>query len=132
MLRALRSKEQTRFAVTWGTGIMYCRRLATLVMAALFGVAGVLFLGQGTASAAGSALSKSVQECLGCHSVKGLEKKLANGETLSLHVQGPAFADSVHNMIGCAVCHAEITLENHPPLKTKIASIRENSLALTK
>ena len=63
---------------------------------------------------------------------QGAREKLANGETLSLHVEGPAFAKSVHNMIGCAVCHANITLENHPPLKTKIASIRENSLALTK
>ena len=103
-----------------------------MVMAALFAVAGVLFAGQGTASAAGSALSKPTQQCLGCHSAKGLEKKLANGETLSLHVDGSAFAESVHNMIGCAVCHADVTLENHPPLKTKIASIRENSLELTK
>jgi nitrate/TMAO reductase-like tetraheme cytochrome c subunit len=84
------------------------------------------------ARAAGSALSKADQQCLGCHSAKGLEKKLANGETLSLHVQGPAFAESVHKMLGCAVCHADTTLENHPPLKTKIASIRENSLELTK
>ena len=85
-----------------------------------------------SAHAAGNALSKADQQCLGCHSAEGFEKKLANGETLSLYVQGPAFAKSVHNMIGCAVCHADITLENHPPLKTKIASIRENSLALNK
>ena len=107
------------------------RRLATWVMAALFGVAGALFLDQGSARAAGSALSRPDLQCLGCHSAKGLETKLANGETLSLHVQGSAFAESVHNMLGCAVCHPNTTLENHPPLKTKIASIRENSLALT-
>lgn len=112
--------------------MMHVGRLATLVTAALFGVAGALFFGQGAARAAGGALSKADQQCLACHSAKGLEKKLANGETLSLHVDGPAFAESVHNMIGCAVCHAGITLENHPPLKTEIASIRENSLALQK
>lgn len=85
-----------------------------------------------SARAADSALSTLDQKCLGCHSVKGLEKKLANGETLSLHVDGAAFAKSVHNLIGCAVCHRDVTLENHPPLKTKIAGIRENSLALAK
>ncbi|MBI4292674.1 MAG: hypothetical protein HY661_14455 [Betaproteobacteria bacterium] len=101
-------------------------------MAALFCLAAALFLGQGPAQAAGSALSKADEQCLGCHSVKGLEKKLASGETLSLHVDGTAFVQSVHNMIGCDVCHRDVTLENHPPLKKKIASIRENSLALQK
>jgi len=63
-------------------------RLALAVMA-------VLAVTSFTAGAAGSVLSRADQECLGCHSVKGLEKKLANGETLSLHVEGPAFAESV-------------------------------------
>src|ERR1035437_7734240 len=85
-----------------------------------------------TTRAADSVLSKADQECLGCHSAKGLEKKLANGETLSLHVEESTFAKSVHNVIGCIVCHRNIALENHPPLKTKIASIRENSVELTK
>lgn len=110
---------------------MHGRKLATWVMAALFGVAVALFLDQGTARAAAGALSKADQQCLACHSAKGLEIRLANGETLSLYVQGSAFAASVHNMLGCAVCHADTTFENHPPLKTKIASSRENSLALT-
>jgi hypothetical protein len=93
-------------------------------------VAVMLVVSSVTARAAGGALSKADQECLGCHSVKGLEKKLANGEKLSLHVDGPAFAKSVHSPIGCAVCHRNIALEPHPPLKKKIASTRENSLAL--
>jgi len=111
---------------------MYGKRLATVVMAASFAVAMAFFLGQGTARAAGNALSPADQQCLACHSAEGFEKKLANGETLSLYVPGPAFAKSVHNAIGCASCHADITLENHPPLKANIASIRENQLALTK
>ncbi len=108
--------------------------LADLIIAARLAlvVVGVLAVTSLNAGAAGSVLSKPDQECLGCHSVKGLEKKLANGETLSLHVEEPAFSKSVHNMIGCAVCHRNIALEPHPPLKTQIASIRENSLALTK
>ena len=85
-----------------------------------------------TARAAERAVSKATQQCLDCHSVKGLEKKLANGETLALHVDGAAFAKSAHNLLGCAVCHADATLENHPPVKKKIASVRENSLAMQK
>ncbi|MEO8656619.1 MAG: cytochrome c3 family protein, partial [Ramlibacter sp.] len=69
---------------------------------------------------------------LACHASEGLDKKLANGETLSLRVNAGAFAKSAHSMIGCAVCHGGVTLENHPPSKTKIASAREYSLAMTK
>ena len=106
---------------------------ANLIFAARLTLAALLFAVTSlTASAAGAPLSKQDQECLACHSADGLDKKLANGETLSLHVDGPAFAKSVHNKIGCAVCHRNITLENHPPLKTEIASVRENSIELTK
>jgi len=118
-----RSKSTVTRA-TFRANLVIAGRLALLVV--------VLAVTSLTARPAGSALSKADQECLSCHSVKGLEKKLANGETLSLHVEGPAFAKSVHNMIGCTVCHRNIALEPHPPLKTEIASIRENSLALTK
>jgi predicted CXXCH cytochrome family protein len=99
---------------------------ARLALVVVFAVASL------TARAADSALSALNQQCLGCHSMKGLEKKLANKETLSLHVDGPAFAQSVHNKIGCAVCHANISFESHPSVTTKIASGREYSLALTK
>ena len=85
-----------------------------------------------TARAAGSALSQLDQQCLGCHSAKGLEKKLTNGEALSVYVDGAVFAKSVHSKIGCAVCHANTSFENHPPVKTKIDSIRDYSLAQTK
>ncbi len=111
---------------------MHGRRLATFLAVALIGVAGAVFLGQGTAHAAGNAVSKLDEQCLGCHSADGIEKKLANGETLSLRIDGRAFAKSVHSKIGCAVCHANTSLENHPPVKTKIDSVRDYSLAQTK
>lgn len=82
--------------------------------------------------AASNTLNKQDQECLDCHSIKDLDMKLANGETLSLHIDGRAFAKSVHNMIGCAVCHRNTTTDNHPPIKAKIASIRDNSVELSK
>lgn len=101
------------------------RTAARLAMAVVLAVTSL------TATGADSALSALDRQCLGCHSAKGLEKKLASGETLALHVDGSVFAKSAHNLIGCAVCHREVTLENHPPLKKKPASLRENSLALT-
>ena len=84
------------------------------------------------ARAADSALSQLDQQCLACHSAKGLEMKLANGDKLSLQVEGAVFAKSVHNKIGCAVCHANTSFENHPPVKTKIAGSREYSLEMNK
>lgn len=84
------------------------------------------------ARAADSALSQLDQQCLACHSAKGLEMKLANGDVLSLQVQGAEFAKSVHSKIGCAVCHASTSFENHPPVKTKIAGSREYSLEMNK
>ena len=104
--------------------LIIAARLA-LVLAAL----AVASLG---ARAADSALSQLDQQCLACHSATGLEMKLANGDVLSLQVQGAVFAKSVHNKIGCAVCHANTSFENHPPVKTKIAGSREYSLEMNK
>ena len=75
-------------------------------------------------------LSAADQQCMDCHGTTGLETQLKNGETLALHIPGRAFAASVHNVIGCAGCHSDMTLANHPPLKKKITSVRENSIAL--
>jgi hypothetical protein len=111
---------------------MHGRRLATWVIAALFGVAAALILGQGAAGAADSAVSKLDEQCLACHSAEGLEMELANGDKLSLQVDAKAFAKSVHSKIGCAVCHAGTSFENHPPVKTKSASSRDYTLALNK
>jgi len=112
---------------------MQGRSFTRLALAALFAVAGALFLGQGAGRAAGIANSNKVdQQCLACHSIAGMEKELQGGEKLSLHVDGAKFAKSVHSMIGCAVCHGSVTLENHPPSKTKIPSLREYSIERTK
>ena len=119
---------RTKFKIigtTFHAGLTIAARLA-LAVAATLAVTSL------TARAADGALSQLNQQCLACHSAKGLDKKLANGDTLSLHVDGSAFGKSVHNKIGCAVCHASVSLENHPPVKTKIASAREYSLERTK
>lgn len=83
------------------------------------------------ARAADSPLSEADQICLGCHSQERLEKKLANKETLSLHVEVQAFAKSVHGVIGCAGCHSDVSIKSHPSKAKKIADAREYSIAST-
>jgi hypothetical protein len=70
-------------------------------------------------------LSEEDETCLACHSDDGLEIELADGETLSLHIPGDAFAKSVHISIGCSGCHADVSLEDHPPAESTINSRRE-------
>ena len=104
--------------------LIIAAKLALVVMA--------LAVTGATARAAGNAVSKQDEQCLACHSAEGFDKKLANGETLPLYVDAKLFAKSVHAMIGCGVCHGDTTLENHPPLQKEIASLRANSLELSK
>jgi len=83
------------------------------------------------AAAANEPLSAADQQCLGCHGAAGMEKKLANGDTLLLHVPGDEFAKSVHRSITCAGCHADIDAAAHPPSKKDIKSARSYAVAAT-
>jgi len=70
------------------------------------------------------------ETCLACHDSDGMEKVLANGETLSLTVAGDRFANSVHGWAGCAGCHADVDLDAHPgdmPIASRIAFSAEAS-----
>ncbi len=80
--------------------------------------------------ASAGALSDSDKQCLGCHETAGMEKPLASGETLSLHIPGDTFARSVHSVIGCTGCHSDIDLTSHPPAKSPIGSKRSFSIVL--
>jgi len=84
-----------------------------------------------TLAAAGdpaASLPDADQQCLGCHSSEGLTKRAANGDTLSLHVAGDAFARSVHKAMGCAACHSDIDLKSHPGATRDIQSARQHSI----
>lgn len=83
------------------------------------------------AFAADEAPSAADQHCLGCHGAAGMEKKLADGDTLLLHVRADMFAKSVHRPIGCASCHADIDPSAHPPSKKDIKSARTYAVAAT-
>jgi len=75
-----------------------------------------------------ASLPDADQQCLGCHSNEGLTKTAANGDTLSLHVQGEVFARSVHKAMGCAACHSDIDLKSHPGATRDIKSARQHSI----
>lgn len=82
-------------------------------------------------SGAISSPKKEVQLCLACHADKTLNKKLMDKEILSLYIDGSEFAASVHGKTGCAGCHPDITMENHPRVK-RIAGKREYAARLSR
>jgi len=94
---------------------------------AIGAVVAIIMVAAGTPASAGS-LSKADQQCLTCHQTEGMNKPLANGEMLSLHIAGDTFAKSVHGMFGCAACHSDIDPAKHPSADTTIASKRAFSI----
>jgi hypothetical protein len=101
---------------------------------AIAAVAAALFLlspAAPPALAADEAPSAADQHCLGCHGAAGMEKKLADGDTLLLHVPADMFAKSVHRPNGCASCHSDIDAAAHPPSKKDIKSARSYAIAAT-
>ena len=102
----------------------------SFAVAAIGAAVAVLALAGMTASASAAALSEPDGQCLACHGAPGIEKPLADGETLTLHVNGDAFAQSVHNVLGCTGCHTDINLASHPASVKPIASKPEFSIAM--
>ena len=89
-------------------------------------------LGAGLAASVANAaegLSDGDKVCLGCHGTEGLTSKLADGDTLSLVVDGAAFARSIHQPIGCVGCHAQIKVPDHPGNVKPAASARHYAQA---
>jgi predicted CXXCH cytochrome family protein len=75
-------------------------------------------------------LSKEDKACLSCHDKEGLEKKLENGETLSLHISAKDYVESMHNGTGCEDCHSDLDSKSHGKTKTAIKSKREYTLTM--
>lgn len=74
-------------------------------------------------------LSKDDQSCLACHGESGMDKPMAEGEKLSLHIKAKAFAASVHNAVGCTSCHSDVDLAKHPQPGKKKQTLREFAIA---
>jgi predicted CXXCH cytochrome family protein len=85
----------------------------------------------GSARAADNPLSAGDQACLGCHGMEGMEKKAANSDILSLHIEPGNFGKSVHAVIGCTGCHTDVTLDSHPAKEMAIKSARDFAIAST-
>jgi nitrate/TMAO reductase-like tetraheme cytochrome c subunit len=99
------------------------RRLIFAVVVALLGLESAA-----GADKAAQGVSDADSICTGCH-VEGTSKKLANGDMLSLAVDGAAFARSVHAPIGCAACHARAAAPDHPGNVENFGSARQYALA---
>ncbi|HUH98241.1 MAG TPA: cytochrome c3 family protein [Anaerolineales bacterium] len=82
------------------------------------------------------AFQSSVQDkptndyCLSCHSQRGLNKPLPDGETLSLYIDPTLFKQSVHSQenLACVDCHTNISTYPHPTYQPN--TIRDITLQL--
>jgi len=98
-------------------------------LAALFAALLGLEPALGAEGGAAPGLSDADKLCIGCHATEGLSRKLANGDVLSLVIDGAAFAGSVHQPLGCAACHPQAATPEHPGNVTSAESARQYALA---
>jgi len=80
-------------------------------------------------AAAAPAFAAEDKDCLACHGQEGMTKSFDKGDPVSLHVDGRAFAASVHGPLGCAACHGEVDLEKHPGAGKPFGTAREFAIA---
>lgn len=112
-----------------------CKTTSALRRAPIARAAAALCLAAGlvgavhAADATSPAPSAEDQKCLVCHGQEGMSKSFAKGDPVSLHVKDREFAASVHGPLGCAACHAEVDLKNHPGAGKPFAAAREFSIA---
>jgi cytochrome b subunit of formate dehydrogenase len=65
--------------------------------------------------AAGASGQMTSSECLDCHSDPALTKE-AGGKQLSVHVNKDRFGASIHGVLECSDCHADISGYPHEPV----------------
>src|SRR4051812_21736050 len=65
------------------------------------------------------ASSKSDLDCLSCHNDSSLTSD-SGGTTHSLFVDGTKFGNSVHRILGCTDCHADVKSIPHDPVPAKV------------
>jgi hypothetical protein len=63
----------------------------------------------------------SIEDCLSCHDVPGLQTTLPSGEILYLTVDGATYLNSTHGRLGyaCVQCHTDITAVPHQPIRAE-------------
>ena len=82
-----------------------CRAMRSLACAGLL----LLLVGAGAAPAA----DISNDDCLACHSDKSMTRK-RGARTVSLFVDGKKFSSSVHSVLSCTSCHADLEGKDLP------------------
>ena len=75
-------------------------------------------------------VSEDTQACLDCHDKETKQKKLGNGELISLHVSAKAFTASMHKETDCEDCHSDIDAKTHGKVAIDIESRREYALGM--
>ena len=70
--------------------------------------------------ALGASAQMTNDDCLGCHGDPSATKDLGDGKTKSVHVDPAAFGKSVHGVLGCTDCHADITAYPHEPAPKQV------------
>ena len=96
----------------------------------------VIMLALGLTLASTSALSEAIelsdetQACLDCHDKESKQKKLGNGEQISLHVSAKAFTTSMHKETDCEDCHSDIDEKTHGKVASDIPSRRDYALGM--
>ncbi len=95
-------------------------------------LAGMALLGGLAQPAISAEISPEVQECLDCHDDPDLTLALADGDELSLQIDGAHFADSVHGgELICTHCHEGYDEDhpfNDPPANRRAYSIASYEL----
>lgn len=90
-------------------GLLYVVFLPLIFLsAALMSLPGIVQAKSDSASLPGKS-----EICITCHSQKGMYKKFASNERMSVFVDTKQFKSSVHSSIGCDGCHPNM-LGNHP------------------
>ena len=105
------------------------RILSAAAAATVLSLASMISGAVRAADAPPPAPSAEDETCLACHGQEGMSKTFGKSDTVSLHVDGQAFAGSVHGPLGCAACHAEVDLANHPGAGKSFDSARAFSIA---
>ncbi len=101
---------------------VFCARLAGVAAVILICIVPVWW------TAAHAQGAPADQHCIGCHSRRGLTKKLENSERLPLTVPADLLAKSEHATVGCTGCHTEIKLDTHPATRIPIKNAHDFSV----
>lgn len=88
--------------------------LLYIVLLPIIGIATLLLALPEYASAKKIPIIENAEICMGCHSMKGVDKVFRNREKVSVFVKAEDFKDTVHGSLSCDSCHTKISLETHP------------------